>query len=97
MKDIEKVMAENVTPRERTSSDDCAKCVFYDFADVCRMVACHTENREFISWAANRYDKFGQPILDREVIDSIANESADRVLAASRAILTKHFDSGRGR
>lgn len=94
MSDIERVMAESITPVERTSVDDCGKCVFYDFADVCRRVACTNSDNVFsVYWVA----KGQKTILDKGVADRIMRESADRVRMASRAILAKQIERHGGR
>ncbi len=91
-KSIEQVITENVTPKERVSVDDCEKCAFYNFADVCRRVACTNSNNVFsVFWAANRQDNCGHPVIDKDVMDYIAQESAERVFAASRAILVRQM------
>ena len=81
MRDIEKVMMENMVPKKRTSVDDCAKCAFYDDADVCRCVTCtDSDNVMSVFWTIN----------NPNVINRIRNESAKRVLAISKTILLKH-------
>lgn len=80
MEDIEKVMAENMVPQNRTSIDDCGKCTLYDFADVCRCVACTDSNNSMsVFWTIDNIN----------VINRLRNESAKRVFAASKAILSK--------
>lgn len=94
MSDIERVMAESITPVERTSVDDCGKCVFYDFADVCRRVACTNSDNVFsVYWVA----KDQKAVLNKDVADRIMRESADRVHKVSQAILAKQIEKQGGR
>lgn len=90
MTDIEKVIENNVTPKTRTSDDDCAVCALYNYADICRRFACTNSQHVFAAyWATNKHDEHGKPVLNKDFINCIMNESAERVRFASRAILDK--------
>ena len=91
MLDIEQEIANNLTPRMRKSDDDCAVCALYNYANVCRRFACTNSQNVFsVYWVAKEHDEHGKPVLDKDFINRIMDESARRVRVASRAILDRN-------
>ena len=96
--DIERIIMENLTPNERVSDDDCGKCVFYNLPGIGRRFACTNSDNVFsVYWTSNRRDGHAKPVLSDEIIDCIKCESAERLLAISKAIISKQYANKRGR